>query len=678
MHAQRYTLAALPALMLMLTTMTADAWGQQTPKWEIVDTATMHYYDPEAYFNRTDLAAAADEHSIVAVGSEWYARKIQHVRRTTDGGASWQDVLVDSSRARWNAMAHPEPSLIVIAGDTSVPVGSGVGSDAEYRYHGRYMISRNGGGTWARAALDSDTRVLCLAMCNPLHGAMAVLNTASPDSADYLLRTDDGWHTSTKVPLPTGYRFTRQIVCPAPDVYILISYNLERQKDELLRTTDGGAHWRSSDKIERVRKMRFTGADTGWSASGEPSGNGDHARDVIVRTIDGGMTWQVMLNKETGGAGASGLTAIDFADANNGIAVGALNKILRTTDGGVNWRQEFPPSELPTLLMLPMRSVLYPKRNLALAFYTGGPIIRYNGVSTLARPTFTGPIGNTPLNVENVHVTWTPVDGATGYHLTVAGTPIAGGAVDTTVYHHPIVDTVMNGTSITLNGLLYAHLYFARVRAFNSGQNSGWHRDEALFYTRNSADEVLPPTIITPVSGATNQPTTVTVAWDSVPGGLSYDLQIGNNGAFIGNLVVQDSMMQATQRTVQGLAPNTDYYVRVRARHGGGITSWSSAFAPHTFRTAAVGAAPEAPRRSNAGLLVSPNPARGVITIDAGEQSGGGMAYLHDALGRPVRSIAFGERATVMLPVADLPQGPYTVVVTAGATRRSARVMVMR
>lgn len=141
MHAQCYTLAALPALMLMLTltTMTVDAWGQQTPKWEIVDTATMHYSDPEAFFNHTDLAAAADEHHIVAVGSEWYARKIQHVRRTTDGGVSWYDMLVDSSRARWNAMAHPEPSLIVIAGDTSVPVGSGVGPDAEYRYHGRYM-----------------------------------------------------------------------------------------------------------------------------------------------------------------------------------------------------------------------------------------------------------------------------------------------------------------------------------------------------------------------------------------------------------------------------------------------------------------------------------------------------------------------------------------------------------
>ena len=69
--------------------------------------------------------------------------------------------------------------------------------------------------------------------------------------------------------------------------------------------------------------MTFTDPMTGWAV-----GNWS-----IVRTLDGGNTWEptTMLDPPVW------LTAVSFADARNGWAVGAQGVILRTTDGGETW-----------------------------------------------------------------------------------------------------------------------------------------------------------------------------------------------------------------------------------------------------------------------------------------------------------------------------------------------------
>lgn len=58
--------------------------------------------------------------------------------------------------------------------------------------------------------------------------------------------------------------------------------------------------------------------------------------ETILRTTDGGATWE----EQYPGFGRQILIDVSFTDANTGTAVGDRGTILRTTDGGVTWVQQ--------------------------------------------------------------------------------------------------------------------------------------------------------------------------------------------------------------------------------------------------------------------------------------------------------------------------------------------------
>ena len=64
---------------------------------------------------------------------------------------------------------------------------------------------------------------------------------------------------------------------------------------------------------------------------------------VIVKSKDGGVSWEVNYQHGNGGA----LFDINFFDEQHGIAIGAYGLFLRTDDGGENWQQEFHSGLLP-------------------------------------------------------------------------------------------------------------------------------------------------------------------------------------------------------------------------------------------------------------------------------------------------------------------------------------------
>lgn len=483
-HSSLFLLSALLLTALLLLSAAVAAHAQQIAHWRLADTAYLRYRAPDDVGNTQDLLAAADEQHIVSLTFDPIVQTKQFVRRTTDGGAQWTEVLRDTTARTWESIAHPAPGTIVIAGDT-VERAVGGGTD---RYHGRCWITRDGGATWASIPLDPDTRVLDLATCSADHGAMVVISTTSGTEPAYILRTNDAWNTFSKVVLPSGYRFVNQLVCPAPNVYVLRLYDPAQQKMILVRTADGGATWGTSQAIEEVRKMFFLGADTGWSATGRPNGTGDQQRDVILRTTDGGLTWHTLLDREFGPL-PFGLTAVAFADAEHGIAVGAAGKILRTTDAGATWTREYPPSHLMEHA-LPIMSLVHPGPNSCVAAHFYGPVIRRMPGTVLAFPTFLSPPKNELQEINGVTVRWTSIEGATRYQLMMA--PTNGSTWDTTIYASSTLDTTLSDTSIVLNGLAYGHQYYVRVRAFNTTQTSDWARGEALFVTRNSPSGLQP------------------------------------------------------------------------------------------------------------------------------------------------------------------------------------------
>ena len=116
----------------------------------------------------------------------------------------------------------------------------------------------------------------------------------------------------------------------------------------VLRTVDGGMTWQkltvTSDTVD-FRDIDAIDAQTAYVLS---AGNGPASR--IYKTTDAGKTWALQFKNEDPKAF---LDAMSFWDANNGIAFGdSVNKqfyILTTTDGGRSWSR-VPQSALPPAL----------------------------------------------------------------------------------------------------------------------------------------------------------------------------------------------------------------------------------------------------------------------------------------------------------------------------------------
>lgn len=94
----------------------------------------------------------------------------------------------------------------------------------------------------------------------------------------------------------------------------------------ILKTTDGGEHWRAiSSTDEFLSDVDFIDDRHGW-ASGYSG--------TIMGTDDGGQTWQKLRNT----AEQEIINSLVFQDTKQGWAVGATGLVLQTTDGGKNWQ----------------------------------------------------------------------------------------------------------------------------------------------------------------------------------------------------------------------------------------------------------------------------------------------------------------------------------------------------
>jgi len=120
----------------------------------------------------------------------------------------------------------------------------------------------------------------------------------------------------------------------------------------VLRTVDGGAHWEpvvvpGASGLD-FRDVNGVNASTAYVLS---IGEGEQSR--IYKTIDGGRNWTLQFtNREAKGF----FDGFAFWDANNGIAfsdpvdsIGGRFLIVRTTDGGATW-QQLPSKNLPPAL----------------------------------------------------------------------------------------------------------------------------------------------------------------------------------------------------------------------------------------------------------------------------------------------------------------------------------------
>ena len=147
-----------------------------------------------------------------------------------------------------------------------------------------------------------------------------------------------------------------------------------------------------------------------------------------------------------------------------------------------------------------------------------------------------------------------------------------------------------------------------------------------LTISLNAQTTIPAPVLLTPANGVTNQPSTVTLKWRSVPAANSYSVAVGSTGHY--NDIVWDSMRTDTSRTVTGLANGT-YTWTIVAKQAS-----PKAFGQSAVWTFTVGNTPPPPPPPPSGGLTAP--------IVSGPSNGSAFQILGTALNwLPVTNATF-------------------------------------
>jgi len=99
------------------------------------------------------------------------------------------------------------------------------------------------------------------------------------------------------------------------------------ERGHVLISTDSGRSWRQAEVETRalLTGVFMHDARLGWAVGHD---------EVVVRTRDGGLTWERVHNAPEN---EKPLLDVWFADARAGLAVGAYGGLLATSDGGDTW-----------------------------------------------------------------------------------------------------------------------------------------------------------------------------------------------------------------------------------------------------------------------------------------------------------------------------------------------------
>ncbi len=179
-----------------------------------------------------------------------------------------------------------------------------------------------------------------------------------------------------------------------------------------------------------------------------------------------------------------------------------------------------------------------------------------------------------------------------------------GSAVWDSVHNQNIVVVGQDPESPTTDGLNAGDSMFFRVWDYSAGKeghatvtfSSGGATYTADGYSQISSLTALAipdqPTLSSPANGLGNQPTVLTLAWNTAAGAASYAIQVSTTSVF-SSTVLSQSGMTTLSRAVTGLSYQDTYYWMVNATNTLGTSPWSSVW---SFSTAP--AAPPVPTLS--------------------------------------------------------------------------------
>lgn len=226
------------------------------------------------------------------------------IMKTTDGGDTWETL--------WTGINQGIEGISFPTLDTGYAAG----------WNGVLTKTTDGGASWESIAIAGDVYYHAdVVFKDAWNGILLTfLNSGGDDLVVYV--TEDGGLTwSDGIPLPS-LPISACYVCE--DTYFIACWG------QILKSTDNGHTWETKYSIPGVpiAGVRFMDESTGMAASEDGR---------ILKTFDRGENWEMIVI-----ADAYPLWR-DFAwvDANTVYVSGTPEVIWKSTDGGINWNDDY-------------------------------------------------------------------------------------------------------------------------------------------------------------------------------------------------------------------------------------------------------------------------------------------------------------------------------------------------
>ena len=222
---------------------------------------------------------------------------------------------------------------------------------------GTYVVTADGGDTW-RAGVVPGTDTLEFRDVEAVSARVAYLLAAGPGTASRIYKTEDGGETWSN-------QFTSQDPAAFYDCFAfwgstrgVVFSDAVNGRFPALRTTDGRTWEDIGDRLPPAQggEGAFAASGTCVATQGEQQGwivTAAAPKSRVLRTTDGGETWNAAATPIVQGPPSAGGATIAFRDPTHGILAGGdleatttlpTNNVAVTADGGATWE---PASSTP-------------------------------------------------------------------------------------------------------------------------------------------------------------------------------------------------------------------------------------------------------------------------------------------------------------------------------------------
>jgi photosystem II stability/assembly factor-like uncharacterized protein len=292
----------------------------------------------------TPTGSAARLRGLSAVSSTtaWASGSLGTVLRTTDRGATWQQVGPPGTQDLQFR------DIEAFDADHAVILSIGSGSDS------RIYVTADGGQTWALTFVNPDPNAFydCMTFFDSRRGLAL---SDPPDGLHFrVIATNDGgltWHvTGSQMPeaLPGEFAFAASGQCITSDHGHRAWFGTGGgAQARVFRSDDGGASWTvaptpiASGPTAGIFALAFRGQQHGLAVGGDFLAE-TASPDNFALTADGGATWNLLPR-----APAEYRSGATWVDGHTAIAVGPSGSDV-STDGGTTW-QRFDDGSLDTV-----------------------------------------------------------------------------------------------------------------------------------------------------------------------------------------------------------------------------------------------------------------------------------------------------------------------------------------